>query len=159
MNNEMINDGIIEEQKQELPTEKRWSWIISNVTNEAAMPAIRKTIGVIAPEELDITLPLIFEEVYTNISLHGYPLESKNKKAVITLIDREKEFIMDFKDEGVPFDSTEYPEPDPSDNTRKIGGHGIELIRKLSSKMEYFREKKEDGSAEINHLIIYIQKS
>ena len=94
MNKEIVNDGIIEEKQQELPTEKRWSWIIANVTNETAMPAIRKTIGVIAPEELDITLPLIFEEIYTNISHYSYPLESKLKKAVITLIDRKKEFIM-----------------------------------------------------------------
>jgi anti-sigma regulatory factor (Ser/Thr protein kinase) len=159
MNKEIVNDGIIEEKQQELPTEKRWSWIIANVTNETAMPAIRKTIGVIAPEELDITLPLIFEEIYTNISHYSYPLESKLKKAVITLIDRKKEFIMDFKDEGIPFDTTAYPEPDPSDNAHKIGGHGIELVRKLSSKMEYTREKKEDGTSEINHLVIYIQKS
>ena len=80
---------------------------------------------------------LVFEEIATNIVRHGSA--SGDVEVGITLDDHE--VVLTFEDDGKPFDPRTQPEPPaPSSlDDARIGGLGLVLVRKFSTRIDYER--------------------
>jgi anti-sigma regulatory factor (Ser/Thr protein kinase) len=74
------------------------------------------------------------EEMAVNTALYGH----KNKKGVIDVLVRitEQELILRLRDDGIPFDPTEYQ---PEEKHVFVTG-GIEVVRRLSKNVKYSRQ-------------------
>jgi anti-sigma regulatory factor (Ser/Thr protein kinase) len=74
------------------------------------------------------------EEMAVNTALYGH----KNKKGVIDVLVRitEQELILRLRDDGIPFDPTEY-QPEEKD---EFATGGIEVVRRLSKSVKYARQ-------------------
>jgi serine/threonine-protein kinase RsbW len=92
---------------------------------------------------------LAFEEITANIIRHGSPTGEVNVQLEFT----EDEIILSFEDDGVPFDPREQPTPPAATSLEKapIGGLGLVLVRKISTRMDYQRTAEER-----NHLTLAI---
>ena len=68
-------------------------------------------------------------------------------------VDREHLTLI-FEDDGHPFDPTQRPAPDIEKliESKKIGGLGIELVRRMSDKMSYER------AGNLNRLTLHIRR-
>jgi serine/threonine-protein kinase RsbW len=78
-----------------------------------------------------------FEEVAVNIMRYGRP-----KSDIEVWIDiGDAQVLLVFEDDGVPFDPREHADPPPpaSLDEAAVGGRGITLIRKFSTRMDYLR--------------------
>jgi sigma-B regulation protein RsbU (phosphoserine phosphatase) len=108
--------------------------------------------GLDLPEELNMPMNLVLEEIVSNIIYYAYP----NKKGQLfiefakkTVRDSKKEnglstnMIFTITDSGIPFDPTKQKEVDISlpVEKRKIGGLGIHLVRNIMDEMHYRREE------------------
>ena len=82
-------------------------------------------------------IELAVEEIYVNIANYAYP--NGGGKAEIILQKNNKQFVMTFKDSGVPYDPLAKPDPDTtlSASERKIGGLGIFLVKKNMDDVTY----------------------
>ena len=82
-------------------------------------------------------IELAVEEIYGNIANYAYP--NGGGKAEIILQKNNKQFVMTFKDSGVPYDPLAKPDPDTtlSASERKIGGLGIFLVKKNMDDVTY----------------------
>ncbi|MBE0478912.1 ATP-binding protein [Candidatus Aerophobetes bacterium] len=87
-------------------------------------------------------LLLAVEEVYVNITNYAYP-NDKGKVSIYFSMD-EKNVTLHIKDEGVPFNPLQAPEPDLASSLkeRRVGGLGIFLVRKLINDVRYERDKQ-----------------
>jgi len=87
-------------------------------------------------------LLLAVEEVYVNIVKYAYP-ESLGNVTIHCRID-EDGLVLKIKDEGVPFDPLQLPEPDLVSclKERKVGGLGVFLIRRFVDKVRYEKQGK-----------------
>jgi anti-sigma regulatory factor (Ser/Thr protein kinase) len=81
---------------------------------------------------------LILEEVLTNLGTHG---DCADHPAEVSIHVLPHEVSARVSDRGTPFDLTQAPDPalDMSTEHRPIGGLGLFLVRKLSSRVEYHR--------------------
>jgi len=88
-------------------------------------------------------IELASEEALVNIISHAYAGEDSGDVEVTCRAESDTEWIIEFRDWGIPFDVTSYSEPDlhAPITDRKIGGLGIFLIRKMVPKIKYRREK------------------
>lgn len=97
--------------------------------------------GLEARLAFDINLAL--EEIVTNIISYGYK-DIKGDDAVIDIFFNLQSDTLEItvKDQAVPFNPLELPEPetDLSVEDRPIGGLGIHLVRKLMDSLSYRRE-------------------
>jgi anti-sigma regulatory factor (Ser/Thr protein kinase) len=98
---------------------------------------ILRFIGVVDAMALN-RLETIFEELVTNIIRHGF--ERKSDQSIHVLVERTPGAIqLTLEDDGVPYNllAAAMPAPAQSIETAQIGGLGIPLIVKLSSKLRY----------------------
>ena len=87
---------------------------------------------------ISMPMTLILEEVYTNTITHG---ASDGRDVFIEInlgIDKD-ELIMTYKDNGIPFNVLELPEPDlnASIENREVGGLGVHYVKALTDSVEY----------------------
>lgn len=85
-------------------------------------------------------LETVFEELVTNIIRHGF--ERMSNQSIHVVVERTPGAIqLTLEDDGVPYNplAAAMPAPAPAQSieTAKIGGLGIPLIVKLSSKLQY----------------------
>jgi anti-sigma regulatory factor (Ser/Thr protein kinase) len=80
---------------------------------------------------------LAFEEVVTNIVRHGSP----DGDIEVTVVSGEHEIVLTFEDNGVPFDPGGRPDPvvPASIDEAPLGGLGVLLLKKISTRMSYTR--------------------
>jgi len=90
-------------------------------------------------------LLLAVEEIYVNIVNYAYP-KSKGKVSMHCDINGEG-LILKMKDDGLPFNPLQFPEPELSSHLeeRKVGGLGIFLMQKLVDRVHY--ERKENSNS------------
>ena len=74
------------------------------------------------------------EEIAVNISQYGYK-KGKRNYIDISLSETDEKLILRIRDDGVPFDPTQYH----STETDKFEIHGISLIKKVASNFSYSR--------------------
>jgi anti-sigma regulatory factor (Ser/Thr protein kinase) len=81
---------------------------------------------------------LILDELLTNLGTHG---NCPDHPAEVRLVVHRREVSGTIVDRGVAFDLTQTPDPvlDHGIEERKVGGLGLYLIRKLTSRLEYRR--------------------
>lgn len=117
---------------------------------EDAANALR---GVLDTRELGpgprYNVELAFEEVATNIIRHGSP--RGDVEVAITFDDQE--IILTFDDDGAAFDPRNQPAPPvpASIEEAPLGGLGLVLVRKVSSRITYERTAQHR-----NHLTLAI---
>ena len=87
-------------------------------------------------EEAEFAIGLCLEEVFLNAVTHG-----QANRASITLCAEPDGVIVEFADDGVPFDPTIAPAKRISGPTQDfdIGGYGAGLMQKFSRRMSYRR--------------------
>jgi serine/threonine-protein kinase RsbW len=85
------------------------------------------------------TLELCLEEAVANIIMHGGSRDAAARHISVSLVGGEPDLTLCLEDDGRPFDPTSAPEPAAilSLEDAAIGGRGISLIRKLTSRMRY----------------------
>lgn len=96
---------------------------------------------------------LAVEEMVTNIIKYGYD-DSHEHLVGIRISVGSDHLTLVFEDDGHPFDPTLRPAPDIEKlvESQKIGGLGIELVRRMCDKMTYER----NGSR--NRLTLHIRR-
>ena len=87
-------------------------------------------------------LLLAVEEVYINIVRYAYP-ESLGKVTIHCRID-EDSLVLKIKDEGIPFNPLQLPEPHLVSclKERKVGGLGVFLMRRFADNVKYEKQGK-----------------
>jgi len=87
-------------------------------------------------------LLLAMEEVFVNIVKYAYA-ESLGKVTIHCRID-EDNLILKIKDEGIPFNPLQLPEPHLVSclKERKMGGLGVFLMRRLVDEVKYEKQGK-----------------
>ncbi len=107
----------------------RWREAVSECAREQGLD--KKKIG---------KIELALEEALVNICKYSYPDEPGD--AEVNCKQDNGRFIIEIVDSGIPFDMTSLPSPPltSSIETRKIGGLGIFLIKKMVDEVKYRRE-------------------
>ena len=87
---------------------------------------------------ISMPMTLILEELFTNTITHG---ASDGREVFIEVnlgIDKD-ELIMTYKDNGMPFNVLDLPEPDltASIENREVGGLGVHYVKTLTDSVEY----------------------
>jgi serine/threonine-protein kinase RsbW len=80
---------------------------------------------------------LAFEEIATNIIRYGSP----SGDVEVTVVFGEDDIVLTFEDDGVPFDPAGQPLPavPASIDEARVGGLGLVLVRKISTRLTYTR--------------------
>ena len=96
---------------------------------------------------------LAVEEIVTNTIKYGYDDDGPHAVDVRISVEQDH-LILVFEDDGHPFDPTSRPPPNIEAlvESQKIGGLGIELIRRMCDQMRYER----DGS--LNRITLRIRR-
>ena len=96
---------------------------------------------------------LAVEEMASNAIKYGYDDDREHEIAVHVAAQDDRVEIV-FEDDGHAFDPTGHPKPDLERivESRKIGGLGIELVRRICEKMTYARE------GAFNRLVLHIRR-
>jgi len=86
-------------------------------------------------------LLLAVEEAYVNVTTYAYPTAGGMVRMRCTATPAGG-VLVEIEDDGQPFNPLEHTEPelDKDVHSRKIGGLGIFLIRKLVDTVEYERQ-------------------
>jgi len=88
-----------------------------------------------------LELRLVAEEVVTNVAKYGFePGRAAAMEVLLSL--SEDTVVLEFRDQGQPFDPLSQPAPDldaPVEE-RPIGGLGLTLVRALVEEARYARE-------------------
>ena len=87
---------------------------------------------------ISMPMTLILEELYTNTITHGVS-DGRDVFIEINLGIDKDELIMTYKDNGIPFNVLELPEPDlnASIENREVGGLGVHYVKALTDSVEY----------------------
>jgi len=102
------------------------------------------------PDEERSRLLIILDELFTNIVKYGYEGKPVQGRIEVDLSLQGGRLIIDFIDDGVPFDPLAAPPPDvdlPIEE-RQLGGVGLAIVRALVEEAGYRRE------GERNHLTL-----
>lgn len=85
------------------------------------------------------------EEIFTNITSYAYENEDGAVEVIFENFEEEHEIRISFKDQGIPYNPLERPDPsfDIPFEERRIGGLGIYMVKKF---MDYVEYRHEDGS-------------
>lgn len=88
-------------------------------------------------------IELASEEALVNICHYAYP-ETSGTVTVACKIDRQNRLTLDITDSGIPFNCLDVPDPelDTDLDSRKTGGLGVYLIKKMTDGRHYRREKE-----------------
>jgi anti-sigma regulatory factor (Ser/Thr protein kinase) len=87
-------------------------------------------------------LQIILDELFTNVVKYGYEGAAAQGHIEVALSLEADRLIIEFVDDGGPFDPLASPAPDldlPAEE-RKIGGVGIAIVRALVDEAGYRRE-------------------
>lgn len=89
------------------------------------------------PPKLQIQMDIAIDEVFSNIAFYAYA-PGKGSATVRLRID-EAAVTLTFSDSGKPFDPLAKEDPDVTldAQSRKIGGLGIFMVKKLASDVRY----------------------
>ena len=92
------------------------------------------------PDETVLELRLVAEEVLTNVAKHGHD-DGAEHTARLRLEFASGEVVLEFTDDGRPFDplAAATPDLDSPSGERSMGGLGIHLMRSLVDAVEYAR--------------------
>ena len=96
---------------------------------------------------------LAVEEMASNVIKYGYDDDREHEIAVhVAAQDNRVEIV--FEDDGHAFDPTGHPKPDLERivESRKIGGLGIELVRRICENMSYQRV------GDRNRLVLHVRR-
>ncbi len=87
---------------------------------------------------ISIPMTLILEELYTNTITHGAS-DGRDIFIEVNLGIDKNELVMTYKDNGIPFNVLELPEPDltASIENREVGGLGVYYVKTLTDSVEY----------------------
>lgn len=93
----------------------------------------------LAPKRIGL-LTMALEEIFVNICHYAYP--AGPGPVIVNCRDQGEQFVAEVIDEGEVFDVNSVAEPDLEADieTRKIGGLGWFLVRKIADKLDCFRE-------------------
>lgn len=82
---------------------------------------------------------LILDEVLINIVRYAYPQAQTGEFEVGCYVNAAGLLCLEVRDWGVPFNPLERDRPDPSLDlsARRVGGWGIEIIRRLTDEVTY----------------------
>ena len=96
---------------------------------------------------------LAVEEMSSNVIKYGYDDDREHEIAVHVAAQDDRVEIV-FEDDGHPFDPTGHPKPDLERivESRKIGGLGIELVRRICENMSYQRVGNR------NRLVLHVRR-
>ena len=96
---------------------------------------------------------LAVEEMASNIIKYGYDDDREHAIRLRVVADRNHVKLV-FEDDGHPFDPTQHPSPDIENlvASRKAGGLGIELVRRMRDTMTYER------AGRLNRLTVLIRR-
>ena len=96
---------------------------------------------------------LAVEEIVTNTIKYGYDDEGPHVVDIRISVNRDHLTLV-FEDDGHPFDPTKRPAPNIEAlvESQKVGGLGIELVRRMCEKMTYDRENN------VNRLVLRIRR-
>ena len=113
------------------------------------MPALTKVVREVSAwmDELPFanrakySATLTVEEMGSNIVKYAYD-DSDEHEIHLHMVANQDVVEITFEDDGHPFDPTQQPPPDMEKIVAapKSGGLGIELVRRISEKMHYFRQ-------------------
>jgi serine/threonine-protein kinase RsbW len=92
------------------------------------------------PAVLIHNINLSLDELITNTINYGYRDELEHQIKIDLQLD-EMEIVVELRDDGLPFNPLERPDPDINKelDDREIGGLGIYLVRQLMDQVEYWR--------------------
>lgn len=98
-----------------------------------------------------IHLQVAIDEVVSNICHYAY--QKPPGEVLVQIESEEGRFVVDFIDEGLPFDPLTVDEPNINADTadRDVGGLGIFLVRRVIDEVHY----KRDGGKNILTLVLY----
>jgi anti-sigma regulatory factor (Ser/Thr protein kinase) len=87
---------------------------------------------------ISMPMTLILEELYTNTITHGAS-DGRDIFIEINLGIDKNELVMTYKDNGIPFNVLELPDPDltASIENREVGGLGVHYVKTLTDSVEY----------------------
>ncbi len=87
---------------------------------------------------ISIPMTLILEELYTNTITHGAS-DRRDIFIEVNLGIDKNELVMTYKDNGIPFNVLELPDPDltASIENREVGGLGVYYVKTLTDSVEY----------------------
>ena len=96
---------------------------------------------------------LAVEEMASNVIKYGYDDDREHEIAVHVAAQDDRVEIV-FEDDGHAFDPTGHPKPDLETivESRKIGGLGIELVRRICENMSYQRV------GDRNRLVLHVRR-
>ena len=104
---------------------------------------VSKRLQELAIPELEINmLVLAVDEVCANMIIHSNHAEN-NEELEVMIKDEEGGVSFEIKDHGEAFDPNSYqvPEIDEIIRTKRKGGLGLMLVKRIMDKIEYKREK------------------
>ena len=132
------------------------SWQIANrlpAMADAAREVFDWLAGQPLPSRVKYSVGLAIEELATNMIKYGYDDDAEHLIRFTISVHPDHLKIV-FEDDGHPFDPTAHPAPDIEKivNSRKTGGLGIELVRRICEKMVYRRE------GALNRLVLHIRR-
>jgi len=86
-------------------------------------------------------IELVVEEALVNVFVHGYN-QHQGQVEVRCLDSEDSSLTIEIRDTGVSFNPLSHADPDFQSDlaTRKIGGMGVFLIRKMADGVAYRRE-------------------
>jgi serine/threonine-protein kinase RsbW len=98
------------------------------------------------PEETRRKLALVLDEVLVNIAMHAYGDVRRGEMSVGLERVGSSGYRLLFRDEGLPFNPLYQaaPQTDLPLSSRRVGGLGIFLVRRLSAKLNYERVQGEN---------------
>lgn len=119
------------------------SWQIPNrltALARAAKEVFDWLAGVSISSRAKYSSGLAVEEMVTNMIKYGYDDDAEHQIRFHITVHPDYLKIV-FEDDGHPFDPTQYPSPNVESivNSTRVGGLGIELVRRVSAKMAYER--------------------
>lgn len=94
---------------------------------------------------ISMPMTLILEELYTNTITHGAS-DGRDIFIEINLGIDKNELVMTYKDNGIPFNVLELPDPDltASIENREVGGLGVHYVKVLTDSVEYEYVEKQN---------------
>ena len=92
------------------------------------------------PQKARCECELVFEEVVTNILRHAYR-DDREHDITVSLDFPDSAIVMQFEDDGVPFDPSKHRPATQSGSILdvQIGGRGLTLLHAAASRLEYTR--------------------
>jgi serine/threonine-protein kinase RsbW len=92
------------------------------------------------PQKARCACELVFEEVVTNIFRHAYR-DDREHDITVSIDFPDSAIVMQFEDDGVPFDPSEHRPATQSGSILdvEIGGRGLTLLQAAASRLEYTR--------------------